>query len=75
MEKNKRNVLLVLYSSEETGAPDFILRAREYETESDALMAYAETPCYWSRIVSVGELESKTEVEWIKQMKHEAREN
>ena len=73
MEANKKIILMALYSPQETGAPDFIFRAREYKAESDALMAYAEISCYWSRLVSRAKFESKTEDEWIKQMEYEAR--
>lgn len=45
-----KNCLVVLYSPEETGAPEPITRIRKYANETEALWAYAETPCYWSEL-------------------------
>lgn len=45
------NCLVVLYSPEETGAPEFILRIRKYKDAGEALWAYAETPCHDSILV------------------------
>lgn len=42
------NCLVILYSPEETGALELVVRIRKYKDSSEALMAYAETPCYWS---------------------------
>ena len=47
-----KNCLVVLYSPEETGAPEFMLRIRKYEDAGQALWAYAETPCHDSILVS-----------------------
>lgn len=46
-----KNCLVVLYSPEETGAPEFMLRIRKYADAFDALNAYAETPCCDSILV------------------------
>lgn len=44
------NCLIVCYAPEDTGAPGFMFMIRKYENESQALWAYAETPCYWSQL-------------------------
>lgn len=44
------NCLVILYAPYETGAPEPITRIRKYENASQALWAYAETPCYWSEL-------------------------
>ena len=46
-----KNCLVILYAPYETGAPEFILRIRKYKDASEALWAYAETPCYDSILV------------------------
>lgn len=46
-----QNCLVVLYSPEETGALEFMLRVRKYENAGQALWAYAETPCCDSILV------------------------
>ena len=45
------NCLVVLYSPEETGAHEFMLRIRKYKDAGEALWAYAETPCCDSVLV------------------------
>lgn len=45
------NCLVLLWSPEEIGAEDYILRINKYENASNALDAFAETPCYYSILV------------------------
>lgn len=47
-----KNCLVVLYSPEETGAPEYMIMIRKYANAFDALNAYAETPCTDSKLVS-----------------------
>ena len=43
------NCLVILYAPYETGAEEPIVKIRKYSSAADALMAFAETPCYWSQ--------------------------
>ena len=46
------NCLVIIYAPYETGAPDFMMSVRKYPDAAQALMAYADTACHDSEVVT-----------------------
>ena len=67
-QQEQQNILLILYAPYETGMEEYTLRARKYSNASEALWAFAEAPCHWSRLMGETEFKSKTEEQWIEQL-------